>query len=1161
MNARASGLAARRYIDRRRVMSHTQAPQRKTYVAKASLEVFYTGGPCRLSHDGTMVAAACHEAVNIVEVGTGKVVHNLPGDTEPITALCWSRDGRRVFTASRSMRCSVWDATTGESVRTFKAHSTPVLYMGVDPTGTLLVTTSADRTARVWDIDKGFCTHAFRGHGGMVTVACFHPDARKLQLYTGSQDGEVRAWSLRERKCVGVLQAHQSSVTAIQVPMAADGGADKLITCARDRVVHEWNLKTMKRISTLPVHEAAEGLVCLDPAAAAGLIGKAAVRAAPDAIYFATAGEKGMIRVWRMGTGKPVSSAVHLMAGRVVGAAHEGQEEDEEQDDAAAGTFVSLQPTSKGDGLLAVTGDSRLLFYGSGEVEDRDEEDEEEDDRDDEEEGKIVIQKELIGNTDEIIAAAFLPLRDGSKHGSTSEKVGDGKPALNALAVATNSSLLRVFDPSTMSCTAALTGHSGAILSLDVAVGPNGESLVLTGSRDHTVRLWDLAPAARAVATGRAVAGGAATTAGAKCLAVGQGHVGAVAAVALAKRNGAPLALSGGADKVARVWDIAGALAAYAEARAEAFEAAGIDPKKHKGDHPSVRMEPVLLGAKAAAIAHDKAVNCAAIAPNLTLGATCSGDRTARLWRLPDLIPAGTLRGHKRGVWAVAFSPTDRIIATAGGDKFIKLWSCDPNAGVQSSCLRTLEGHTAAVLSLRFISSGTQIVSTGSDGLLVLWGVRTGAAVATLDGHDDKAWALASDADGDVLATGGADAKLTLWEDGTAEAAEEEAKELALKAGTQQALSNAAASGEHLKAAHLALKLGHPFALRKAIEAMIADPEGHGDAALDSFCSGMKGKTLHRYLSYIREWNANAKFCEAAQRCMASLFRLHSLSELSGVAGAKDTCETLKAFTTRHFARAGRLLRGTYLLDVALAGMGALLDDDAEGDLNIDDEVKTTDHRGIIAEMGFTPTDTNEIDTFGRLGIPAKPAARTPVLTKLPEHVGGDDMDDFDFDMEDDKGDAEELEGEMDEEEEEAEEDPSDSDSDAPPREVVTKKAPAKGKRAAPVKAPEPEPESDSDSDAPPMEVVTKKAPQRGRPPKAPKSSKSAAEELGLAAPPAISPRKTRRQRRESESEQVELEPEPEPKKKAAAKTPAKRKAAPKKEEAAPAKRSTRSRK
>ena len=402
------------------------------------------------------------------------------------------------------------------------------------------------------------------------------------------------------------------------------------------------------------------------------------------------------------------------------------------------------------------------------------------------------------------------------------------------------------------------------------------------------MRLWDLTPAARAVTTGRAIAGGAATTAGAKCLAVGQGHVGAVAAVALAKRNGAPLALSGGADKVARVWNIAGALVAYAEARAEAFEAAGIDPKKHKGDHPSVRMEPVLLGAKAAAIAHDKAVNCAAVAPNLTLGATCSGDRTARLWRLPDLIPAGTIRGHKRGVWAVAFSPTDRIIATAGGDKFIKLWSCDPNAGVQSSCLRTLEGHTAAVLTLRFISSGTQIVSTGSDGLLVLWGVRTDcAAVATLDGHDDKAWALASDADGDVLATGGADAKLTLWEDGTAEAAEEEAKSSLSRLARSRLCPTPLHLASTFKAAHLALKLGHPFALRKAIEAMTADLKDTETPRWTPFCSGMKGKTLHRYLSYIREWNANAKFCEAAQRCMASLFRLHSLSELSGMAGAK----------------------------------------------------------------------------------------------------------------------------------------------------------------------------------------------------------------------------------------------------------------------------------
>ena len=75
--------------------------------AAASLEVFYTGGPVALSPDGTRLACACHDAVTLVEVSTGKVERTLEGDTEPVTALCWSRDGSQVFNASRSLRCSV----------------------------------------------------------------------------------------------------------------------------------------------------------------------------------------------------------------------------------------------------------------------------------------------------------------------------------------------------------------------------------------------------------------------------------------------------------------------------------------------------------------------------------------------------------------------------------------------------------------------------------------------------------------------------------------------------------------------------------------------------------------------------------------------------------------------------------------------------------------------------------------------------------------------------------------------------------------------------------------------------------------------------------------------------------------------------------------------
>ena len=207
----------------------------------------------------------------------------------------------------------------------------------------------------------------------MVTVAAFHPDPRRLELYTGAHDGEIRAWSLRDRACVGSMKAHTSSVTALAVPMASAGGENVLLSSARDRVVHQWDLKTHKRTATVPTHEACEGMTALDPATAIRVIGAREVESKPDAVYFATAGDKGAVRVWRVGSGKPITESLSLRHGTSGGGAHAGQVQDEAGDDAAAAAFTSLHPTPSGDGLLAVTGDSRLLFYGAGDDDARNE--------------------------------------------------------------------------------------------------------------------------------------------------------------------------------------------------------------------------------------------------------------------------------------------------------------------------------------------------------------------------------------------------------------------------------------------------------------------------------------------------------------------------------------------------------------------------------------------------------------------------------------------------------------------------------------------------------------------------------------------------------------------------------------------------------------------
>lgn len=142
--------------------------------------------------------------------------------------------------------------------------------MDFDSTSTLLATGSADSSVRVWDMNHYHCTHAFKGHGGLVTCVRFHPDIQRLQLFTASEDGNIRVWSLTEKKylrlfplfsranllrCIGLLESHVSVVR--ELCFSKDG--DTLISAGRDKVLNVWDLRNFTLRSTLPVYE-----VCLE---------------------------------------------------------------------------------------------------------------------------------------------------------------------------------------------------------------------------------------------------------------------------------------------------------------------------------------------------------------------------------------------------------------------------------------------------------------------------------------------------------------------------------------------------------------------------------------------------------------------------------------------------------------------------------------------------------------------------------------------------------------------------------------------------------------------------------------------------------------------------------------------------------------------------------
>jgi eukaryotic-like serine/threonine-protein kinase len=79
------------------------------------------------------------------------------------------------------------------------------------------------------------------------------------------------------------------------------------------------------------------------------------------------------------------------------------------------------------------------------------------------------------------------------------------------------------------------------------------------------------------------------------------------------------------------------------------------------------------------------------------------------------------LREHAGAIHGADFSPDGRHLATCSADKTVKVW--DAGTGKE---LLTLRGHTAPVLALAFSPDGTRLASGGTEGNVHIWDVRLG---------------------------------------------------------------------------------------------------------------------------------------------------------------------------------------------------------------------------------------------------------------------------------------------------------------------------------------------------------------------------------------------------------------------------------------------------
>lgn len=302
---------------------------------------------------------------------------------------------------------------------------------------------------------------------------------------------------------------------------------------------------------------------------------------------------------------------------------------------------------------------------------------------------------------DHLLAQLHLERRDAASArelltGAAAAAPGDRAVAEALRAVA---EALRAADSQPVLGVRTLTGHTDSVES--VVLSADGR-LAVSGSRDNTVRVWDVAAGA--------------------CLHTLTGHSHWVESVALSSVR---IAVSGGWDKAMRVWDV------------------------RRGECLRTLTGHTVNPVRSVAVSGDGHL---AVSVDMY-------DKTVRVWDLGSGLCLRTLNGHTASVFSVAVSGDGRVAVSGSGDKTLRVWDL---AG--SRCLRTLNGHTDKVISVVVSGDGRVAVSGGADGAIRVWDLGSGTCLGTLKGHTGPVQSVAVSADGRVVVSAGFDRSVRVWD-------------------------------------------------------------------------------------------------------------------------------------------------------------------------------------------------------------------------------------------------------------------------------------------------------------------------------------------------------------------------------------------------------------
>ncbi|RWA13866.1 hypothetical protein EKO27_g1279 [Xylaria grammica] len=139
---------------------------------------------------------------------------------------------------------------------------------------------------------------------------------------------------------------------------------------------------------------------------------------------------------------------------------------------------------------------------------------------------------------------------------------------------------------------------------------------------------------------------------------------------------------------------------------------------------------------------------------------SCSGDFSVRLWNIDSAKTIREFIGHIKGLACSQFSEDGRFIASAGSDKVIRIW--DANTG---ECLRDIPAHDSLVRSLHLDSVSGRLISGSYDTDIKVFDMETGEQLLNFP-RWHASWVLSAKCDYRRIISTGQDPKILILDFG-----------------------------------------------------------------------------------------------------------------------------------------------------------------------------------------------------------------------------------------------------------------------------------------------------------------------------------------------------------------------------------------------------------